>query len=89
MGLFCASLTNQPALAAVIAYALLMLLSLINRGDQLMAEQIGLLDWLSWSQHLFWFLTGVVRVSDLSYYLLATAVLLALAHRRLDNVRLG
>jgi ABC-2 type transport system permease protein len=89
VGLFAASLSSQPAAAAVIAYGLLMLISIINRADHLAAEQLSLLDWLSWNQHLFWFLAGVVRISDLVYFVLMTLLFLALAHRRLDNVRLG
>jgi ABC-2 type transport system permease protein len=89
ISLFAASLTAQPAAAAAIAYGLLMLLSLVNRADHLAAEQLSALDWLAWNQHLFWFLTGVVRVSDLAYFALMTALFLALTHRRLENLRLG
>lgn len=89
VGLFAASISSQPAAATVIAYGLLMLISIINRADHLAAEQLSLLDWLSWNQHLFWFLAGVVRVSDLVYFVLMTLLFLALAHRRLDNLRLG
>lgn len=88
-GLFAASLTSQPAAAAVIAYAILVLLSVINRADQLAGEAISVFDWLSWSQHLFWFQSGVVRVSDLGYFVLMSALFLALAHRGLANRRLG
>lgn len=88
VGLYAASLSAQPALAAVIAYGILMLLSLVSRTDQLAVGQLVLLDWLSWNQHLFWFLGGVVRISDLAYFLLATGLFLALAHRRLANQRL-
>jgi ABC-2 type transport system permease protein len=89
VGLFAASLSSQPAAATVVAYGLLMLLSIINRADHLAAEQVSLLDWLSWNQHLFWFLAGVVRISDLVYFALMTLLFLALAHRRLENLRLG
>jgi ABC-2 type transport system permease protein len=89
VSLFAASLTSQPAAAAAIAYGMLVLLSLVNRADHLAAEQISVLDWLSWNQHLFWFLTGVVRVSDLTYFALMTLLFLALTHRRLENLRLG
>jgi ABC-2 type transport system permease protein len=81
-------LTAQPALAVVIAYGLLTLLSVINRAEQLAAEQLSLIDWLAWNQHLFWFLSGVVRVSDLLYFLSMTAMFLAFAHRRLANLYL-
>jgi len=89
VGLFAASLSSQPAVASVIALGLLMLISLVNRADHLAAARITMLDWLSWNQHLFWFLSGVVRVSDLTYFLLSSALFLALAHRRLENLRLG
>jgi len=89
VGLFAASLSRQPAVAAVVAYGLLMLISLANRADHLAAGRISFLDWLSWNQHLFWFLSGVVRVSDLVYFLLASTLFLALTHRRLENLRLG
>ena len=89
VGLFAASLSSQPAVAAVTAYGLLMLISIINQADHLAAEQISLLDWLSWNQHLFWFLAGVVRASDLAYFALMSLLFLALAQRRLSNLRLG
>lgn len=89
VGLYAASLTAQPALAIVIAYGILLLLSLVNQADQLAAAQVSVLNWLSWNQHLFWFLGGAVRISDLAYFGLATALFVALAHRRLANQRLG
>lgn len=89
VGLFAASLTSQPVAAAVAGYGLLVLLSVVNRGELLGAPQLGLLDWLAWNQHLFWFLAGVVRVSDLAYFGLMIAAFLALTLRRLDNSRLG
>jgi ABC-2 type transport system permease protein len=89
VGLFAASLTRQPVAGAVTAYGLLVLLSVVNRTDLLGAEQLGVLEWLAWNQHLFWFLAGVVRISDLAYFLLMSALFLALAQRRLENLRLG
>ncbi|MCG6941880.1 MAG: ABC transporter permease subunit [Thiohalocapsa sp.] len=89
VGLFAASLVSQPIAAAVAGYGLLVLLSVVNRTELLGAPQLGVLDWLAWNQHLFWFLTGVVRISDLAYFGLMTAAFLALALRRLDNLRLG
>ncbi len=88
VGLFASSLTAQPGLAAVAAYGILILLSVINR-TQAGAEAVTLFDWLSWNEHLFWLLLGVVRASDLLYFALFTAFFLALAHRRLANRRLG
>jgi ABC-2 type transport system permease protein len=87
-GLFAATLTSQPALAALIAYALLVGLSQLGRADALVAQSVSWLDWLLWSQHLFWFLAGVVRLADLAYFALLIGLFLALAQRFLVNRRL-
>ncbi|WP_462319967.1 ABC transporter permease [Halochromatium sp.] len=89
VGLFAASLVRHPTLATILAYALLIMLSLIHDADQLAALQLSLLDWLSWSQHLVWLFNGVARLSDLSYFVLMSALFLALAERQLANQRLG
>ncbi|MBK1648175.1 ABC transporter permease subunit [Rhabdochromatium marinum] len=85
VGLFAASLSAQPGAATVIAYGLLILLSVINRTDTAGMQALELFDWLSWGQHLFWFLIGAVRLSDLGYFVLLSAGFLALAERRLAN----
>jgi ABC-2 type transport system permease protein len=87
VGLYSATLSAQPAAASALAYGLLLLLSMINRAEQAGAPTLGLLDWLSWGPHLFWFLIGAVRLSDLGYFLLLSAACLALAERRLVNRR--
>lgn len=89
VGIYASSLTAQPGLGAVAAYGILVLLSVINRTEGPAAGAATLFDWLSWNEHLFWFLIGVVRTSDLLYFLLFTAFFLALAHRRLANRRLS
>jgi ABC-2 type transport system permease protein len=89
VGLFASSLSAQPALTAVTAYGMLVLLSVINRGEITGSQAVSLFDWLSWNEHLLWFLFGVVRTSDLLYFLLFIGFFLALAHRRLANRRLG
>jgi ABC-2 type transport system permease protein len=89
VGLFASSLSAQPGLTAITAYGVLVLLSVINRGEAIGSPAVSLFDWLSWNEHLVWFLLGIVRASDLLYYLLFTAFFLALAHRRLANRRLG
>ncbi|MGA7979515.1 MAG: ABC transporter permease [Chromatiaceae bacterium] len=89
VGLFASSLSAQPGLTAITAYGVLVLLSVINRGEAIGSPAVSLFDWLSWNEHLVWFLLGIVRASDLLYYLLFTGFFLALAHRRLANRRLG
>ena len=89
VGVFASSLSPQPGLGAVIAYGILVLLSVINRSDAGKEVAGSLFDWLSWNEHLLWFLLGIVRVSDLLYFLLFICFFLALAHRRLANRRLS
>jgi ABC-2 type transport system permease protein len=89
VGLFASSLSAQPALTAVTAYGMLVLLSVINRGQITGSQAVSLFDWLSWNEHLLWFLFGVVRTSDLLYFVLFIGFFLTLAHRRLANRRLG
>jgi ABC-2 type transport system permease protein len=86
VALYGSSLSDQPGLGAVAAYGVLILLSVVNRSDLGGAD--SLFDWLSWNEHLFWFLIGVVRASDLLYFLLLTGFFLALAHRAMANRRL-
>lgn len=86
IGLFASSLTAQPGLAAGIAYSLLILLSVL--GDTGGESAGTLFAWLSWNEHLFWFLLGTVRPADLIYLALLSTFFLALAHRGLANARL-
>jgi len=89
VGLFASSLTTHPGLAAVASYGILLLMSVINHTGGVWSGGATLFDWLAWNEHLFWLLQGVVRMSDLLYFLLFTTFFLALAHRRLANRRLG
>lgn len=87
-GLWASSLSAQPGSAAMVAYGVLVVLAVINRAEGPASEITTLFDWLSWNEHLFWFLLGVVRSSDLFYYLAGIAFFLSLAHRALINRRL-
>jgi ABC-2 type transport system permease protein len=86
VGLFASSLSTHPGLTAIAAYGLLILLSVVGQTGRDTAG--SLFAWLSWNEHLFWFLIGVVRTSDLLYFLLFILFFLGLAHRRLANRRL-
>lgn len=85
--LYAASLSAQPGIAALAGYGILIGLSVVGQGQG--EGPAGLLDWLSWNEHLYWFLLGVVRTGDLAYFVLLTGLFLALAHRRLANRQLG
>ncbi len=85
IGLFASSLGSQAGSAVLVAYGILLLFSVIGRADELAAPGLSLFGWLSWNEHLFWFLLGAVRLSDLTYFLSFTVLFLALTHRRLAN----
>ena len=89
VGLFASTLSSQPGVALVAAYALLLLFSVVGEAKKVFEPATTLFDWLSWNEHLLWFLVGAVRLSDIAYYLLFTTLFLALTHRRLANRRLA
>ncbi|MBK1693825.1 ABC transporter permease [Chromatium weissei] len=88
IGLYASSLTAQPGAAVLIAFAMMLLLSIIGHAKTLTTNTLSLFEWLSWNEHLFWFLLGTVRMSDLAYFLLFTLFFLLLTQRRLVNRRL-
>ncbi|TCT22747.1 ABC transporter permease [Thiobaca trueperi] len=88
IGLYASSLTAQPGAAVLIAFGILLLFSIIGRAESFAVQTLSLFGWLSWNEHLFWFLLGAVRLSDLAYFILFTGLFLALTHRRLANRRL-
>lgn len=88
IGLQASSLTEQPGAAVLIALGALLFFSIVGRAESLTAQTLSLFGWLSWNEHLFWFLLGAVRLSDVVYFMLFTAFFLALAHRHLANRRL-
>lgn len=88
IGLYASSLTDQPGASVFVAFGILLLFSIIGRAESLTDRTLSLFGWLSWNEHLFWFLLGAVRLSDLAYFVLFTGVFLALTHRRLANRRL-
>jgi ABC-2 type transport system permease protein len=88
IGLYASSLTNQPGASVFVAFGILLLFSIVGRAESLTDRTLSLFGWLSWNEHLFWFLLGAVRLSDLAYFLYFTGVFLALTQRRLANRRL-
>ncbi len=85
VGLFCASLSRQPAAAVATAYGILLLLSVL--GQTGLAHNAGtlILNWLTWNEHYLPFLLGLVQTPDLAYFLILTGLFLALGLRRLQR----
>lgn len=86
VGLFCSSLTAQPALAATGTFGILLLVWMVDwqsgRGTT-----SGLLAYLSMPDHFQRLSQGLLDTADIDYFLLLTTTALALAIWRLDGDR--
>jgi ABC-2 type transport system permease protein len=88
-GLYMSSLTEQPTVAAISTFGLLLLLWIIDWAGKGGAEVSGLLHYLSLLRHYEPLLRGLVNSSDVLYYLLFVVTFLGLSIRRLDADRLS
>ena len=88
-GLYLSSLTEQPTVAAISTFGLLLLLWIIDWAGKGGAEVSGLLHYLSLLRHYEPLLRGLVNSSDVLYYLLFVVTFLGLSIRRLDADRLS
>lgn len=88
-GIFLSALTKYPMLAALLGFALLLILALLYLAGTRTGQSSVLLVYLSHFGHYLSFLNGIIDSRDLLYYLLFIAGFLALTIRKLDNERLG
>ncbi len=88
IGIFMSSLTEQPVVAAISTFGLLILLWIIDWSGGENEKVTGLFHYLSIQTHLESFLKGLVSTTDAVYYLLLTLTFLLLSIRRLDQQRL-
>lgn len=87
-GLFMSCLTEQPAIAAVSTFGLLILLWIVDLAVNVTNTPDSALHYLSIVKHYQVFLSGVIDTKDTIYYLLFIATFLILSIRRLDYYRL-
>jgi len=89
-GLFISSLTNNPSVAAIGAFGLLIMLWIIDTaGGADKADQAGtVFSYLSIIQHSLPFMRGIVDTQDISYYLLFIVTFILLSIRQMDSQRL-
>ncbi|WP_395679733.1 ABC transporter permease [Dokdonella sp.] len=87
IGIACSAWASQPALAAAAAIAISSLLAVVDAGARLQGISNSGINWLALPSHLEPFFRGIVASVDIVYFLLVTAVALALATRRLDALR--
>ncbi|HEY9150422.1 MAG TPA: ABC transporter permease subunit [Gammaproteobacteria bacterium] len=88
-GLYLSSLTEQPTVAAISTFGLLLLLWIIDWAGKGGDEVSGLLHYLSLLRHYEPLLRGLVHSTDVLYYLLFIIIFLGLSIRRLDADRLS
>lgn len=86
VGLYLSSLTAQPVVAAVSAFALLLVLWLVNAGT---SDPNSPLHLLSLLKHYESFARGTLHTGDIAYFVLLTGLFLALSIRRLDRDRIA
>jgi ABC-2 type transport system permease protein len=88
IGVFMSSLTEQPVVAAISTFGLLLLLWIVDWSGNTQQQVSGLFNYLSLQSHLTSFLKGLFSTTDVVYYLLLITLFLVLSIRRLDQQRL-
>lgn len=88
IGLYMSALTEQPTIAAVSTFGLLLLLWIIDWAGNSGANVSGLFAYLSMLRHYETLLKGLFHSTDVLYYLLVIVMFLGLSIRRLDADRL-
>jgi ABC-2 type transport system permease protein len=88
IGLFMSALTEQPTIAAISTFGLLLLLWIIDWAGAGAGQTSGLFAWLSMKHHYEALRTGLFNSTDVLYYLLVSVLFLGLGIRRLDADRL-
>jgi ABC-2 type transport system permease protein len=84
-GLYLSSLTNNPVVAAISSFGLLLLLWIINSNA---GDASNTLAQLSLLNHFSPMLRGLIDTADIAYFILFIATFLLLTIRQLDSQRL-
>ena len=88
IGMFVSTLTAQPAAAAVGGFAALFVLWVIHMAGRGGGERaVEIFNYLSLLRHFERLLAGFFSSADVAYYLLLTALFIALSIWRLDGLR--
>mgnify|MGYP001818791751 CR=1 FL=1 len=88
IGLYMSALTEQPTVAAVSTFGLLLLLWIVDWAGSSQSGASNLLAYLSMLRHYEPLLKGLFNSTDIIYYLLVIVLFLGLSIRRLDAQRL-
>jgi ABC-2 type transport system permease protein len=85
IGLACSAFSQHPAVSAALALIVSVTLYCINLGAQHAGIDSGFINWLAMSTHQDNMMRGLVSSVDVIWFLLATAVALALGIHRLAS----
>jgi ABC-2 type transport system permease protein len=85
IGLYFSALNENPGIAGAGSYGLLLLISLLDQNT----EGGSFIHWLAWPSHYLDLQLGLIRLSDLAYFLSLTLFFLGLTLYRLDKRRRG
>jgi ABC-2 type transport system permease protein len=88
IGLYMSSLTEQPVVAAVTTFGLLLLLWILDQGGGTREGTGSLMSYLSMLRHYEPLLKGLFNSADVAYYLLVITLFTGFTIRRMDATRL-
>ena len=86
-GLYISCLTNNPSVAAISTFGLLLLLWIINANTN-NDTSTNIFNYISLIQHSNAIIRGIINSSDIIYFLLFITTFLGLSIRQLDSYRL-
>ena len=87
-GLYMSSLTENPMIAAISTFGLLLLLWIINVNSASTSGDTNVLGYLSLQTHFTALLRGILNTRDIAYFLLFIFSFIVLAIRQLETQRL-
>lgn len=88
IGLFVSTLTKQPAIAAIITFAIIFLFWIFHVMSTTSNEKLSaVINYLSMQRHFNHLLSGIFSSVDVIYYLLLSTVFILLSILRLDAIR--
>jgi len=87
-GLFMSSLTENPMIAAISTFGVLLLLWMINVNSTAAIDSKNVLSYLSLHTHFSAMLRGILNTRDIAYFLLFISGFVVLTIRQLETQRL-
>lgn len=89
IGVFVSIVTSQPMLAAIVSFALLLLLWVLDIAGESAVTGSGLFHWLSMMTHFGPMLAGDVYRADIAYFAIITVAFILMSIRALSQQRVG